>query len=91
MPGSEGRHTFTFEEWRHELLQDPDLDGDAWRSLALYAPWLVDVDIRSSSLGGGWVSAISTEEIVPGPVRGMATARGSSVGARPWAGSRASC
>lgn len=29
MPGSEGQHTFALEEWRHELLEDPDLDADA--------------------------------------------------------------
>lgn len=29
MPGSQGRHTFSFEEWRDDLLGHPDLDAGA--------------------------------------------------------------
>jgi RimJ/RimL family protein N-acetyltransferase len=29
MPGNDAPHTVTFEEWRHELLEDPDVDADA--------------------------------------------------------------
>lgn len=29
MPGSDAPHTFSFEEWRDDLLRDPDLDANA--------------------------------------------------------------